>query len=110
MSYQRHVYVSNRLRHEEGRLNPDGSYDHMTTYNVDASLDYVRYIEHMQESLKKDTGIGWRHYCTIPNWVMDRAYREGWYNDMDRLQRWMDAPENRMWKTYKKRLFPARAR
>lgn len=37
----------------------------------------------------------WRHQAVIPDVVLNRAFREGWFHDAAAWRRWMNDPDNR---------------
>lgn len=45
-----------------------------------------------------------RHVGTMPQIVMERAMREGWWNDPDAIKRWLNDPDNRAFRSWKGRV------
>jgi hypothetical protein len=44
-------------------------------------------------------GKDFRHVAYVPTHVMDRAFREGWFNDPAAWKRWLNDPDNRAFRT-----------
>lgn len=41
-----------------------------------------------------------RHAARIPQFVLDKAFREGWINDAQKWRDWANDPDNRMFRTW----------
>lgn len=49
-------------------------------------------------------GKDFRHAAYIPQYVFNRAFREGWLHDKAAWKRWANDPENAAFRTWKGRL------
>lgn len=49
-------------------------------------------------------GKDFRHVAIIPVHVLDRAYREGWFNDSQAWKKWANNADNRAFRTWPGRL------
>lgn len=45
-----------------------------------------------------------RHAAVVPQHVLDKAYREGWFNDQDKWREWANDPANACFRTWPGRL------
>lgn len=45
-----------------------------------------------------------RHAAYIPRHVLNRAYREGWFNDEEAWKKWANDPNNKHLRTWKGRM------
>ena len=45
-------------------------------------------------------GKDFRHVALIPRTVLDRAYREGWFNDKKKWKEWANSPDNKAFRTW----------
>jgi len=41
-----------------------------------------------------------RHAAIIPKHVLDRSYREGWFNDKEKWKQWANDPDNRKFRVW----------
>ena len=46
-------------------------------------------------------GKDFRHVAVIPDHVMNRAMREGWFHDKQAWKRWANDPDNKAFRTWK---------
>lgn len=49
-------------------------------------------------------GKDFRHAAFIPDYVMDQAFKEGWFNDRKKWKDWANNPENKAFRTWPGRL------
>lgn len=49
-------------------------------------------------------GAEFRHAAYIPQHVLNRAFREGWFHDRAAWKRWANDPDNAKFRTWKGRL------
>ena len=49
-------------------------------------------------------GKEFRHVAIIPQHVLDKAAREGWFNDRGKWKQWANNPDNRAFRTWPGRL------
>jgi hypothetical protein len=49
-------------------------------------------------------GKDFRHAAIIPKHVLDKAFREGWFNDKKKWRDWANDPSNRAFRTWPGRL------
>jgi hypothetical protein len=62
------------------------------------------YIEAAKRLSEETPGKDFRHAAIIPDFVYDRAYREGWHNDEKAWKRWANSNEAKPFRTWKGRL------
>lgn len=77
---------------EDGNLTVEDRYD------IEPALDLAR--------LSRDTvtpSKEMRLAAIIPQDVLDRAFREGWYNDKKAWKKWMNEPQNRPFRVWEGR-------
>jgi hypothetical protein len=48
-------------------------------------------------------GKDFRHMAYVPKTVLDQAFNEGWFHDKAAWKRWLNAPENQCFRTWKGR-------
>ncbi len=41
-----------------------------------------------------------RHAAVIPQWVLEKAMREGWFNDPKKWKEWANDPDNKIFRTW----------
>ena len=105
MNYERLVFKSTRHHYEEMRFENDGSATLRSSYDIEPALEYAKRIRDTEDTLKRQTGVEFRHYAVVPRHVLDDAFRQGWFHDEAKWNQWLEHPENKEWKTYRKRLF-----
>jgi hypothetical protein len=69
-----------------------------TRQDVEPILDAAKVLA--DEAPGKD----FRHAAFIPDVVLDRAFREGWFHDAAAWKRWANDPANRGYRTWPGRL------
>lgn len=49
-------------------------------------------------------GKDFRHAAFIPDYIMDQAFKEGWFNDRKKWKDWANDPNNKRFRTWQGRL------
>lgn len=57
-------------------------------------------IERAKMLSEMEPGKDFRHAAIIPRHVLDRAYREGWFNDKEKWKAWANDPSNKAFRTW----------
>lgn len=61
-------------------------------------------IERAKALSQLEPGKDFRHAAIVPQIVLDRAFREGWFNDENAWKRWANDPDNALFRTWPGRL------
>ena len=61
-------------------------------------------IERAKMLSEMNPGKEFRHVAIIPQHVLDRAAREGWFNDRSKWKQWANDADNRAFRTWPGRL------
>jgi len=71
-------------------------------------VETVQDCEPIVEAAKRlsdtEPGKDFRHVAFIPDFVMAQAAREGWINDREAWKRWANNADNRLFRTWPKRV------
>ena len=57
-------------------------------------------IERAKMLSELEPGKDFRHVAVIPQHVLDKAAREGWFNDRSKWKQWANDPDNRAFRTW----------
>jgi len=77
-------------------LDDDGVYYIHTKQNVQPVIDGVKML-----SETTTPGKDFRHVAEIPMVVVQKAMREGWFNDNAKIKQWLNDPDNGVFRTWK---------
>ena len=61
-------------------------------------------IERAKMLSELEPGKDFRHVAVIPQHVLDKAAREGWFNDRAKWKEWANEPDNRAFRTWPGRI------
>jgi|TARA_X000000950_G_C13910428_1_gene658776 hypothetical protein len=61
-------------------------------------------IEHCKHLADNKPGKDLRHVAEVPLVVYQRACREGWANDMSQWKKWLNNPDNKVFRTWNGRV------
>lgn len=75
---------------EDGKLTIEERYD------IEPTLDAARLSRDMDAGSGKDMRLA----AHVPQDVLDRAFREGWYHDPKAWKRWMNDPQNKPFRVW----------
>lgn len=78
--------------------------DKSGTHTVETVWDVSPIVEAAKILADEPPGKDFRHAAFIPEYVMDQAFREGWFNDPKKWKDWANNPENAAFRTWKGRL------
>ena len=78
----------------------DGTFHVTKKQNVQPTLDYTKYLREQPVDRKNEV----RHAADIPPVIAASLSRSGILHDKKRLLKWLDKPENRVFKTVEGRL------
>ena len=65
-----------------------------TFQNYDTILEGAKALRDMEP------GKDMRHCAVIPRQVLDKSYREGWFNDKEKWKAWANDPGNKLFRTW----------
>lgn len=65
-----------------------------TRQNLDPVIDHVKYLR------DQPLGKEWRHVAEVPMYFFDQWAKEGSLHDKARIRRWLDAPENAVFRVW----------
>jgi hypothetical protein len=74
----------------------DGNLTIEDRYNLEPTLDLARYSRDAGEGQGKDMRLA----AHVPQDVLDRALREGWYSDPAAWKRWLNDPQNKPFRVW----------
>ena len=57
-------------------------------------------IEAAKRMSEETPGKDFRHAAFIPDWVYDKAFREGWHNDPKAWKKWANSREAKPFRTW----------
>lgn len=60
----------------------------------------MEHAKNLRELSRKHPGETFTHVAVMPNAFVDKAMREGWFNDPVALARWINDPDHRAFRTY----------
>jgi hypothetical protein len=69
-----------------------------TTQNVQPILDNCKNLSYNTQSKEL------KHVAEIPMVIYQQAIREGWANDKAQWKKWLNDPDNRLFRTWKGRI------
>ena len=67
---------------------------------ISTSEECAPLVEHAKVLADLPPGKDYRHAAVIPMHVMDKAFREGWFNDRKAWKKWANDPSNRAFRTW----------
>ena len=73
----------------------DGSFHITKKQDIQPILDYTKYCREQPVNRKAED----RHVADIPQVIAAQLYRDGILQDKKRLLKWLDKPENKVFKT-----------
>ena len=76
-------------------LYDDGVYHIHTKQNVQPVIDNVKML-----SEATTPGKDLRHVAEIPMVVVQKAMREGWFNDKAKMKEWLNNPDNKVFRVW----------
>ena len=76
-------------------LDDDGVYHIHTKQNVQPVIDNVKML-----SEATTPGKDLRHVAEIPMVVVQKAMREGWFNDKAKMKAWLNNPDNKIFRVW----------
>ena len=62
------------------------------------------FIEHCKHLADNKPGKDLRHVAEVPLVVYQKACREGWANDMSEWKKWLNNPDNKVFRTWNGRV------
>lgn len=68
---------------------------YQTQQNVQPTIEYVKNLSHLKP------GKEMRHVAEIPMVIYQKMVREGSINDKKALKKWLNDPDNKMFRTWK---------
>ncbi len=57
-------------------------------------------VERAKMLSELEPGKDFRHCAIIPRHVLDRSFREGWFNDKKKWKEWANDPDNKAFRTW----------
>ena len=76
-------------------LDADGVYHIHTKQNVQPVIDNVKMLSEVTTP-----GKDLRHVAEIPMVVVQKAMREGWFNDKAKMKAWLNNPDNKVFRVW----------
>ena len=73
----------------------DGTFHITQTQDIQPTLDYTKYLREQPVDRKNEV----RHAAEIPPVIAAQLSRDGILHDKKRLLKWLDKPENKVFKT-----------
>lgn len=73
--------------HEVFHITPDGHF-------IEQVQDCESIVNNCRVLADKPPDKDFRHVASIPAWVMDKAFREGWFHDEKAWKKWVNDPAN----------------
>lgn len=70
------------------------------TITIEHKSDVTGLVDMAKVMADEPPGKDFRHAAFIPQDVMDRAFKEGWFNDPKAWKRWANDPNNRAFRTW----------
>ncbi len=67
---------------------------------IESLQDCEPIIERAKMLSALEPGKEFRHAAVVPPIVLERAFKEGWYNDEKAWKRWANDPDNRAFRTW----------
>ena len=74
----------------------DGTFHITQTQDIKPTLDYTKYLREQPVDRKNEV----RHAAEIPPVIATQLIRDGILHDKKRLLKWLDKPENKVFKTW----------
>ena len=65
-----------------------------STQNIDDTLAYVRHLA------EQPVGKDMRHVAEVPQVIWEKAVQEGWSKDKDAWKKWLNDPDNKVFRTW----------
>ena len=70
----------------------------VSTQNIDNTLKYVNHLRDMP------VGKDMRHVAEVPQVIWEKAVQEGWSKDQQAWKKWLNKPENKVFRTWQGKL------
>ena len=70
----------------------------LSTQNIDKTLKYVDHLRDMP------VGKNMRHVAEIPLVIWEKAVQEGWSKDQNAWKKWLNDPDNKVFRTWQGKL------
>ena len=75
--------------------NTNTAYHVHTVQNIEPVLKHVKMLE------ENKPGKDFRHGAEVPIIIYNKAVREGWVNDPKAWKKWLNNPDNKLFRTWK---------
>ena len=70
----------------------------LSTQNTDKTLKYVDHLKDMP------VGKNMRHVAEVPLVIWEKAVQEGWSKDQNAWKKWLNDPDNKVFRTWQGKL------
>ncbi len=70
----------------------------LSTQNIDKTLKYVDHLKDMP------VGKNMRHVAEVPLVIWEKAVQEGWSKDQNAWKKWLNDPDNKVFRTWQGKL------
>lgn len=70
----------------------------LSTQNIDKTLKYVDHLRDMP------VGKNMRHVAEVPLVIWEKAVQEGWSKDQNAWKKWLNDPDNKVFRTWQGKL------
>jgi len=72
-----------------------------TAYHVHTQQNIQPVLEHVKMLSDNKPGKDLRHVAEVPIIIYNKAVREGWVNDRAAWKKWLNDPDNKLFRTWK---------
>ena len=72
--------------------------------HIETVQDCQPILDYCKELRDGPVGKEWRHVACVPNVFLDKAVKEGWFNDRDKWHDWLNDPDHKMFRTWPGRI------
>tara|TARA_Y100001973_G_C5198828_1_gene336175 strand:+ start:678 stop:980 length:303 start_codon:yes stop_codon:yes gene_type:complete len=70
-------------------------------FHINTVQNVAPVLEHVKQLSYNKPGKDFRHVAEVPIIVYNKAVREGWVNDRKAWKKWLNDPDNKLFRTWK---------
>ena len=89
------------INHKQGFKTSFSTEDNKSiVHSVQDVSKTIEYAKHIGENITLSKSKDMRHIAEVPMVIYEKAMLEGWANDKEKWKRWLDASENKCFRTW----------
>ena len=101
MSTKKTTVVDNKKDFKSAVVTQELDNTNHSTYHVHTQQNVQPVLEHVKMLSDNKPGKELRHVAEVPIIIYNKAVREGWGNDPAAWKKWLNNPDNKLFRTWK---------